>query len=70
MHLAEKRYQQRCPMSCRNRWPNDEIEGSTREQLAVHAEVELAREREVGIVIRPGEAGDLTPDHVLVEAHH
>ena len=37
----------------------------------MHAEGEPApgwRERDVGVVIRPGEAGVLEPDRILVEA--
>ena len=71
MHLAKKRHQQRCLAGTGR--PDDEVEApSLKTQLAVHAEGEPAlrwheRERAVGIVIRPGEAGILKPNRVWVE---
>ena len=71
MHLAKERHQQRC--LARTGRPDDEVEATTlKKQLAVHAEGEPAlrlRERKcaVDVVIRPGKAGILKPDRVLIE---
>lgn len=68
MHLAEQSHKQRSLAGAGR--PDDEVEATTlKEQLAVYTEGELAsgwRERAV-TVIRPGEAGVLEPDHVLVK---
>ena len=69
MHFTEQRHQQRCLAGAGR--PDDEVDTTTlKEQLAAHAEGEPAsgwRERAVGFVVRPSEAGVLEPNCVLVE---